>query len=237
MSLLENLSGANENNPAKLSLVDYNNFFDSPEVDDVPLELFDLGNLNLPTGNIIAADPLVMLDGAKPFNRTIAPGVYPVTACVARMEEEGNRYAFVKLQFSAKRASSWEMALIEGQKTSVLKHDDEFFGFGVDAGLGCFCDVQTQTRYNQWDADFMKQNAGGNAYDDFFANEFQKNAEHPDYVADWLNFTVPGTADLNIVMFSSGFGDGFYPCYWGVTDNGEICSLVVDFQVFYFGDE
>jgi hypothetical protein len=38
-------------------------------------------------------------------------------------------------------------------------------------------------------------------------------------------------ADNNIVMFGSGFGDGVYPCYWGIDSSGEIVSLVVDLLV------
>jgi hypothetical protein len=33
-------------------------------------------------------------------------------------------------------------------------------------------------------------------------------------------------------MFGSGFGDGSYPCYWGISEDENICSLVVDFLVF-----
>jgi hypothetical protein len=40
------------------------------------------------------------------------------------------------------------------------------------------------------------------------------------------------TGDVNdAVMVTSGFGDGAYPCYWGVAQDGTIASLVVDFLV------
>ncbi|MFF1820693.1 DUF4241 domain-containing protein [Kribbella sp. NPDC058245] len=40
------------------------------------------------------------------------------------------------------------------------------------------------------------------------------------------------TGDMNdAVMVVSGYGDGAYPCYWGVVENGTIASLVVDFLV------
>ncbi|MEI8408588.1 MULTISPECIES: DUF4241 domain-containing protein [unclassified Kribbella] len=40
------------------------------------------------------------------------------------------------------------------------------------------------------------------------------------------------TGDVNdAVMVTSGFGDGAYPCYWGVAEDGTIASLVVDFLV------
>lgn len=38
--------------------------------------------------------------------------------------------------------------------------------------------------------------------------------------------------DLNdAVMVTSGYGDGAYPCYWGIDATGSLTSLVVDFLV------
>jgi Protein of unknown function (DUF4241) len=40
------------------------------------------------------------------------------------------------------------------------------------------------------------------------------------------------TGDVSdAVMVTSGHGDGAYPCYWGVAEDGTIASLVVDFLV------
>lgn len=52
-----------------------------------------------------------------------------------------------------------------------------FFGFPVDAGLGCFMDVKTKHFYNEFDDEFMKDHPGGNIYGDLFAAEFKKNAK------------------------------------------------------------
>lgn len=52
-----------------------------------------------------------------------------------------------------------------------------------------------------------------------------------------LLMEVPGTAFAldggaeDVVMVSSGYGDGNYPCYWGVAADGSLTSLVVDFRV------
>lgn len=52
-----------------------------------------------------------------------------------------------------------------------------------------------------------------------------------------LLMEVPGTAfaldggAVDAVMVSSGYGDGNYPCYWGVAADGSLTSLVVDFRV------
>lgn len=219
----------------KYSLVDYNQYFDDTVVDNMPLEFLNLGDLNLSTGKIIVCDPLVCMYDTSPFTRTVNPGKYPVIACIAKTKNSGDRYAVVKLEFSKEKATKWEMAVTEHQDINELKEDDEFFGFPVDAGLGCFCDVETQELYNQFETDFGQRNPDGNIYDDFFAAEFKKNAvdqNNPQDIGDWLNFYLPNRPDLNIIMFHSGYGDGMYPCYWGTTNEGKICSLIIDFQVF-----
>lgn len=216
-------------------MIDYNQFFDHKTINNTPLELLNLGELNLSTGQIIACDPLVCLYDTSPFTRAVQPGKYPVIACIAKTENSGDRYAVVKLEFSKVKATKWEMAVTQYQEIEELKEDDDFFGFPVDAGLGCFCDLETQQFYTQFETEFMQINPDGNIYDDFFAAEFKKNAidqNDPDDIGDWLNFYLPNRPDLNVIMFHSGYGDGMYPCYWGTNDNGKICSLIVDFQVF-----
>ena len=54
---------------------------------------------------------------------------------------------------------------------------------------------------------------------------------HPKYqgeYGDWLNWTVPDT-DCNLPIFSSGWGDGYYPVYFGYDAKGEVCAVYVRF--------
>ncbi len=32
-------------------------------------------------------------------------------------------------------------------------------------------------------------------------------------------------------MFHTGYGDGIYPAYWGIAEDGSVSSLVIDFIV------
>lgn len=43
-------------------------------------------------------------------------------------------------------------------------------------------------------------------------------------------FSLTGEA-TDAAMVTSGYGDGTYPCYWGLAADGTLTSLVVDFQV------
>lgn len=228
MSFFKNLFSKKA--PVEYSKFDFNVLFQNQELDGVPLTLLPLGHLSLPTGKIIAGDPLVCFERLSPFKRAVAPGKYPVTVCIAKMDKFGDRYAVAKVEFSKEHSEIWEVAQTEdgGMK---LK-DGVLFGFGVDAGLGCFMDAKTQEAYLKFTDDFYAQNPNGNIYDDFFAAEFKKTALDEKDPGDWVNFYIPGQDNLNIVMFHSGFGDGFYQSYWGRTNNGEICNLVIDFKIF-----
>ena len=60
----------------------------------------------------------------------------------------------------------------------------------------------------------------------------EENAKaYPKYqgdCGDWLNWTVPDT-DCNLPIFASGWGDGYYPVYFGYDAKGEICAVYVRF--------
>jgi hypothetical protein len=81
----------------------------------------------------------------------------------------------------------------------------------------------------------MEENPQRDVYNDFIAPEFEKNAidfNNPNDIGDRLNFYLPNRPELNVIMFHSGYGDGRYPCYWGIAEDESICSLVVDFIIF-----
>ena len=70
------------------------------------------------------------------------------------------------------------------------------------------------------------------SYNDLFCDLLEENAKaYPKYqgdCGDWLNWTVPGT-DCNLPIFASGWGDGYYPVYFGYDAKGKICAVYVRF--------
>ena len=69
-------------------------------------------------------------------------------------------------------------------------------------------------------------------YNDLFCDLLEENAKaYPKYqgdYGDWLNWTVPDT-DCNLPIFASGWGDGYYPVYFGYDAKGEVCAVYVRF--------
>ncbi|WP_299122396.1 DUF4241 domain-containing protein [uncultured Winogradskyella sp.] len=221
-----------------LSHADYNIIFENTIVENIPIEVLEIGNLNVPSEQIVVCDPLVFYD-VKPLVKKIKPGVYPVKIYVAKTEYSGDRFAIAKLEITDNKAVKWILATTADQDLNTLQSKDEYFGFPVDAGLGGFLDYKTALAYERFCNDFHKKYPNKNIYDDFFAAEFKKNAKDqndPNDIGDWINYTLPNT-DLNITMFHSGYGDGYYPAYWGIDKNGNVSSLVIDFFVLLSGEE
>lgn len=220
------------------SHADYNIIFENKLVEDIQIEQIDIGLLNVPTGQIVVCDPLAYPDW-PPLTKTVPPGKYPIKIYVAKTEESGDRYAIVKLEFSPKKADKWVLAVKDNEDTSILEGNGDFFGFPVDAGLGGFFDLRAGNEYNALLDKHYEEHPDGNIYLDLFETEFKKNAHDqndPMDIGGWINFTLPNS-NLNITMFHSGYGDGLYPAYWGMTKDNEIVSLVIDFHVLLLPEE
>lgn len=181
------------------------------------LYLEQAGNITLPTGQIVAADPLVEC-GRLPFTITVMPEEYPVTLSLAQIGSE-RRVAYATIQFSHQQAIKWEMALIAGQSVSELGAD-EFFGYGVDSGTGCFMDYAT--------AQFI---ACSLDEETFAAELIEKMEQAPWRNGSHVNLRLNGLADGNLIAFPSGWGDGAYPSYFGFDEAGRITQLVTDFSL------
>ncbi|RZJ48968.1 MAG: DUF4241 domain-containing protein [Chryseobacterium sp.] len=207
---------------------DLETYFTSNEILGQKMETMEIGNVSLPSGKIVVRDPLVYLSSdEKPYFIQAPKGNFLVTIAVVKSEDWGDRYAVVKVQFTQKKPVVYREALIGIEDLEDVTEDD-FFGFSVDAGLGCITDAEVLPSVDQ----FVAATDVDNVYDDYFAEIFaQSYKDHPNNqrdAGDWINWTVPNT-DYQIPMFASGFGDGSYPVYFAYDAHGEICGLYIQF--------
>ncbi|MEF0942070.1 DUF4241 domain-containing protein [Rhizobium sp. BR 362] len=184
------------------------------------ITIFHMGNVELTSGRIVASDPLVGPDRSA-FVRTVPPGNYPVT-----LYEAFGRIAAASMRFADGKPSRWELALIPGQDIQSLK-GDEFFGYPVDAGLGCYMDAETYALLQEREQQVRTQKSATdiNYYDDVLAPEIKVNDDK--YV---MHRPVAGKRG-NVAVFWSGWGDGFYPVFWGLDATGHPLVLFTDFGV------
>jgi hypothetical protein len=182
----------------------------------------EIGALKVPSGKIIACDPLEDYD-RRPYSRQVPKGEYPV---FLYRDADDNAIGMAKLKISDKKPVHWEMALLNGQDISKLPKDG-YFGFYTNNSISCFVDAVTADLYLEC-MEAVKEQLGDDFidyYENVLADEFKKNDDI------YVNHFPSIDSKLNVIMFSSGW-DGCFASYWGLDEEGEVCCLLTDFNLF-----
>ncbi len=224
-------------------LKDYEIFYDlEDEINNRELVEIHIGELNLPTGRIIAADPF-FTDGQQPFARTVEPDKYPVFIYMSQIDEHHHRVAYAKIKFRPEEAKKWILAITEDLTDDELNElgEDEFYGFPVESGLAAFLDAQTNEELVAKIDEVQADKPESNYYDEVLADEFREYSGKNEFsraLGDWNDHHPNKDSDNNVIMFASGWGDGYYPAYWGLNEEGATIELVIDFLLNDFeGDD
>ncbi|MCY7694917.1 DUF4241 domain-containing protein [Bacillus altitudinis] len=69
------------------------------------------------------------------------------------------------------------------------------------------------------------------AHNDFYFYEEFAEALEQNYKLTWDWLVTRFHDKVDIAMFTTGFGDGMYPSFWGLDENGELACLVTDFLI------
>lgn len=187
------------------------------------VRLLPAGDLVLPSGRIIATDPCYLdrPDDTPPFVRTIPPGCYPVWLALARKASDApwaERVACMVLHLSDGPAVQWEPALRPDERLAELP-PRHFYGHGVDSGNACFVDAAVIAGL---DPEMRRE-----LYTDGVVGAHERAGWHTRFV----HVPIPGSSAANLIACSSGYGDGFYPSWWGIDETGDPCTLATDFFV------
>ncbi|GBE95529.1 DUF4241 domain-containing protein [Nostoc cycadae] len=199
----------------------------SSEPNEIIFNTYNIGELVLTSGRLVACDPLVNPD-REPFKVTLTPGRYPVILSVAHLQKNNDRrVAYAMLCISQQTPVRWEMATTcdEYENLSLLA-EGEIFGYGVDSGTGCFMDADAAEIINEsmYSAYSTKTRAEDLTYQ--IECELQKN--YSDTWA-WANICVNSSTQANVIAFHSGWGDGTYPTYFGYDATNNIVNVITEF--------
>lgn len=201
-----------------ISKLFHKNFVESPLI-----ETFDAGKINLPTGRIVACDPLITND-MKGFKVSFPKGEFPV---LVHKERESNCVAYVEIVFSNSAISEWKLATTEGQNLNDLK-DEEIFGYPVESGMGCFMDVETQDNLNRLEQKLFQRKAADfmGIYEEFFHEHFfDENGAIDQFAFLKPHDEKPG----NIFAFETGYGEGFYASYIAFAVDNQPVKTITEF--------
>jgi len=172
----------------------------------------NIGNLKIVNGQIIASDPF--FSDYISFISQFPVGQFPVELSILIFNDD-ERVAFSRIRFSDQKPVRWEMALAPDQDLSKLKAN-EIYGYPVDSGTGCFMDSSATAVYSS----YVNEN---DANCDVIVKEMEKTYKH---TRSWLLWEKE---DINVALFSSGVGDGYYASFIGYDAKDSICRLVTDF--------
>ena len=230
-------------------------FLNDAELSKRKLKRYWVGQLHISSGKLVACDPFVNPQ-TPAFTRTV-PQRGDFTVEVIEPDTPGH-YALAVLwllpaaQITPKTLTG-EMAKLASQDTNTLS-DDEFFGYPVDAGTGCFMDADTFTaieqvvaQYDQTHPDQERYEGDYTAYSDFLMDAFYPQTQDAsdsntedrfqNYKYHLIYHPLENTHPANLAVFVSGWGDGMYPSYWAVDEAGQAVALVTDFMMIENGTD
>lgn len=181
------------------------------------IEKIEAGKLKLLTGKIIATDPILMYDDQS-YSKSVAPGTYTVYIYIGKTEKRKTQTVLSELRFNDNAPVKWEIALFKGENASSFAQD-EFMGYEVENGLGCFMDEHVMNILDVMDEEELYR--------------YEKN------IKDKVRQSQTSSADIlidkktgsNIIAFASGWNEGVFPTYYGLDKQNKLARLVTDFMV------
>jgi hypothetical protein len=197
----------------------------------VVISTHKVGELALTSGRLLACDLLIVPDDRYSFKKTLSPGRYPVILSIANFHPTGEtRIACAMIQISESSPVIWEIAAIDDPNPNKTTNG---IMYGVDSGTGSFMDIEVSEVL----APLVWQES-----DDL--DEFERFCSRVLAVMDansmgkygnasWADVKIVDGSDLNVIVFSSGWGDGGYSSFWGYDESGNLAALVTDFDLFF----
>jgi len=181
------------------------------------IEKIEAGKLKLSTGKIIATDPILMYDDES-YSEHVKPGAYTVNIYVGKTENRKIQTVLSEIRFNDNVPVKWEMALLEGESAKGFG-TDEFMGYEVENGLGCFMDEHVMELLD--------------VMDEVELDNYEKNIRNAVKNSDYscADIEIDKSNGSNIIVFASGWNDGTFPTYYGFDSKNKLSRLVTDFMV------
>jgi hypothetical protein len=185
------------------------------------LGVLRVADLNLPTGRVVANDAFFIGLDDLALTRRLGAGRHPVYLLEAESPQSGERVAAAMIRAAPGDPVSWEMASVPGQDPADLA-PGEVFTYGVDSGTGSFASLEAAQTLEASGED------GYAAYADSVVHGmYPGEGLH----STWTEAFVDPSRALNVIAIASGYGDGGYPSFFGLDEDGEPLVLVTDFGI------
>lgn len=172
------------------------------------------GILSVPSGRIIVCDPFVRTSD-QPFVQSVLPGSYPVDiSLVRRGDSSVEQIAYTRILLTKREPTVWVPALTS--RPTGREPIDQPPGYRSSSGTGALMDVTTR--------DYLKFDSIEEV--DKVLEQLAKNFKP---TRNWLDYSID--ENLNAIIFSSGYGKGYYPSFFAIDDKGDVAALVTSFLI------
>lgn len=181
------------------------------------IEKIEAGKLVLKTGRVIATDPILMYDDES-YSISVRPGTYTVNLYLGIIKDKPKQSVLAEIVINEEETVKWEMALFKGESSKGFAKD-EFMGYEVENGLGCFMDESIMEKLDVMDERDLDN------YEKIIREKIKKSE------TSCAEIFLDQTNSGNIVIFPSGWNTGTFPTYYGFNKDNKLTRFVTDFMV------
>lgn len=181
----------------------------------------DCGTLKLPSGRLVACDLAALADEGDNYYVAVPPGEYRVTVTLADVSPEQDRSIVLEAYATVRLAGGVDsyrrvLALRFGDEPEPVLADDEFSGFAVDTAAACLVDDSVAYAFTEeWYRKML-------ATEEDLVCIYEGIANVP-----LPPLFVPNGE--NIIVISSGIGDGVYPLVGSFDKADRLIAVHIDF--------
>lgn len=213
--------------------MDYSVYFKDQQVDipgfgKIPFSVYKLGELYLPTGRLVACDPLTgILD--PPLELNLQPGQYLISVSVAKIkyaDKVYNKAAFSEVRINKKKPIYWEPIFpdLDEADNSCCAIDACVFGY-----------------LDELTANIMDNESYEEEYEKSYTYKIERQLEEfnhkTSHLTEWrcadVALDIPPKS--NVIAFHPGWGNGCYASYGGYDNMKNLVTVVTDFEIFFKG--
>lgn len=180
-----------------------------------PVRVLSIGHIELPDGRLVACDPYIAADAADHFITAVPSGRHEVQVVRAVVGPDHERNAAALLVTGAGAVARWTMGVTDPDAPPPAEWDG-FIGYAVDSGTGCFASPAGQ----QAATSVLMEDAG--MLEDPLSTALEQSPLQAVVAA-------PAPDAPDVAVFTSGWGDGMYPTWFGHAEDGTVVLVMTDF--------
>jgi hypothetical protein len=178
-----------------------------------------LGPLNLPSGKLIAIDPISLVEQGSHFVQMFPVGASIAYAYLTNDDFNGERVVLTEVQFSDEKVEQWRLAEVEDVPRPATLVDTDY-GMIVEGAIGSYMSPEFLTEIKNP----KLYPSEGSFYSEYLFDKLNGSQQAVSFL-----FQYSKHSKVNAAVFETGDSDGIYPSFIGYSKSGKPIKLVTTF--------